>query len=72
MTTILSNEEKLNIVNQHIRNVEYLQYNAQLDLIEANAVSSPDSAAISEINGRLSEIQNKLDALNEEKASLTE
>jgi hypothetical protein len=68
--TVLTDEEKINIVNQHIRNVEFAAYNADLDLIEANAVSSPDAQVIAEINARKTEINAKLTALNAEKASL--
>ena len=50
MTTTLSNEEKLNIVNQHIKSVDYTIYGYELDLIQANAVSSPDAAQIAAIN----------------------
>jgi hypothetical protein len=66
----LTNEEKINIINQHIRNIEFAAYNADLDLIEANAVSSPDTNLVSEINLRKSEINAKLSALNAEKTSL--
>lgn len=68
--TVLTDEEKINIVNQHIRNVEFAAYNADLDLIEANAVSSPDADIIAEINARKTAISAKLTALNAEKASL--
>jgi hypothetical protein len=70
--TVLTDEEKINIVNQHIRNVEFALYNAELDLIEANAVSSTDASVIAEINARKASIDAKLTALNAEKASLQE
>jgi hypothetical protein len=71
MSTSLTNEEKLNIVNQHIKSVDYAIYGCELDLIEANAASSPDTAQIAALNARLSEANAKKNALVEEKESLT-
>lgn len=68
--SVLTNEEKINIVNQHIRNIEFAAYNAELDLIEANAVSSADADIIADINDRKTAIDLKLAALSAEKASL--
>ena len=71
MTTSLSNEEKINIVNQHIKSVDYSIYGYELDLFQANAVSSPDAAQIAAINSRISEANTKKTALVLEKDSLT-
>jgi hypothetical protein len=71
MPTTLTNEEKLNIVNQHIKSVDYTIYGYELDLIQANAVSSPDAAQIAAINSRISEANAKKTALVSEKDSLT-
>lgn len=70
MPESLTNEEKINIVNQHIRTIEFASYNADLDLIEANAVSPTDASVIAEINARKTSIDAKLTALNAEKTSL--
>jgi hypothetical protein len=70
MPESLTNEEKINIVNQHIRTIEFASYNADLDLIEANAISSTDASVIAEINARKASIDAKLTALNAEKTSL--
>jgi hypothetical protein len=71
MTTTLSNEEKLNIVNQHIKSLDYAVYGYELDLIQANAVSSPEASQIASINLRVSEVNAKRAALISEKNSLT-
>jgi hypothetical protein len=71
MTIELTNEEKLTIVNQHIKSVEYSLYGHQLDLIQANAVSSPDAGQVSAINGRIAESNAIKAALVIEKNSLT-
>jgi hypothetical protein len=72
MPTTLTNEEKLNLVNQHIKSVDYAVYGYELDLIQANAVASPDTAQIAAINSRISESNAKRLALVAEKDSLTE
>jgi hypothetical protein len=71
MTTTLTNEEKLSIVNQHIKSVDYSLYGHELDLIQANAASSPDAAQVSAINARMAEANAKKAALFTEKNSLT-
>ena len=70
MTTALTNEEKLSILDQHIKSVEYAIYGAELDLIEAQAVSSPDSSLISGINERLANANSKKTALLSERDDL--
>ena len=69
--TTLTNEEKLNIVNQHIKSVEYSIYGHELDLIQANAVASPDAGQITAINARITESNAVKAALVTEKNSLT-
>ena len=72
MTTLLTNEEKLNVVNQHIKSVEYSLYGHQLDLIQANALSLPDAGQISAINTRIADATAVRTALIAERDSLTE
>jgi CII-binding regulator of phage lambda lysogenization HflD len=69
--TILTNEDKISIVNQHKKNVEYSKYNLQVSLIEENAVTSPDQDAIDALNDKITEINKKLTALDAELASLS-
>ena len=70
--TTLTNEEKLSIVNQHIKSIDYILYGYQLELMQANAVSLPDAGQISAINARIAESNAKRTALVTEKDSLTE
>lgn len=69
---MLSNTEKADIVNQHIRSIEYSLYNAELDKVEANAVSDIDLNLIDSINERIANLNLKLSALEAEKAKLAE
>lgn len=70
MTIELTNDEKISIIDQHIKSVEYALYGAQLDLIEAEAVSSPDASSISGINDRIANATSKKTALLAERADL--
>jgi type I restriction-modification system DNA methylase subunit len=69
--TILTNEDKISIINQHKKNVEYSKYNLQVSLIEENAVTSPDQDAIDALNNKISEIDKKITALDAEISSLS-
>jgi hypothetical protein len=69
MTSKLTNEEKISIINQHIRNLEFAKYNAELDILTAN-VSSVLPEIILEIENRKSVVLAKISALETEKESL--
>jgi hypothetical protein len=69
--TTLSNEDKISIINQHKRNVEYSKYNLTVSLIEENAVLSPDQEAIASLNDKIADHDKKLSALNAEINSLS-
>lgn len=71
MAIELTNEEKLNIVNQHIKSVDYNIYGLQLDLLEAQAVDAPDQTQISSLNGRISSANSRRTVLVTERNSLT-
>lgn len=70
--TTLSNTDKIAIVDQKIKNLEYQQYSYTLDLQLENASSAPDQDDISSINSKLLDISTKLDILNSEKSTLEE
>jgi hypothetical protein len=68
--SLLTNADKLNLVNQHIKSLDFQVYNSQLDLIEANAESPVNSENISIINARLTALNAKRTALAAEAATL--
>jgi hypothetical protein len=68
--TLLTNADKLNIVNQHMKSIDFQTYNLELDLIEANAVSTPDEPVISGIENRIEDLNSKKAALAVERANL--
>ncbi len=69
---MLTNSDKIVIVEQKIKNLAYQKYGIELDLQLENAVSSPDEENLASINARLADTNAKLDVLNTEKASLEE
>jgi hypothetical protein len=68
--TLLTNADKLNIVNQHIKSIDFQLYNLELDLIEANADSPVNSESVSTITGRINVLNTKRTALESEAATL--
>jgi hypothetical protein len=71
MTIELTYEEKLGIVDQHIKSVDYAIYGLQLDLLEIQATANPDASQVLNINTRITAATAKRVALVEEKDSLT-
>jgi hypothetical protein len=71
MTIELTNEEKLGLIAQHIKSVDYSIYGLQLDLLELQAVPNADASQVSNINSRITLLNTKRAALVEEKDSLT-
>jgi len=71
MTIELTYEEKLGIVDQHIKSVDYGIYGLQLDLLEIQATANPDASQVLNINTRITAATAKRAALVEEKDSLT-
>lgn len=66
----LTNEEKIGIIDQHIKNVEYNKFNLEISLVEENSVGS-DTTVISSLNAQIDALETKLAALQAEKANLT-
>jgi hypothetical protein len=71
MTSTLSNEEKLNIVNQHIKSIDFSIYGLQLDLMESQAIDTPDPIQVSSTSGRIASANSRRAVLVEERDSLT-
>ena len=71
MSTTLTNEEKIAIVSQHLKNVEYSLYNLALSLIEENSVSSTDADKISSLNSQIADLNLQKTALTTELSTLS-
>ena len=72
MTTLLTNADKLNIVNQHMKSIDFQMYNFQLDLIEANSESPVNSETVSNITSKINALTAKRTALESEAEGLEE
>jgi hypothetical protein len=72
ITTTLTNADKLNIVNQHLKGVEFAIYGLELDLIVENATLSPSEDSVTSITNRLNSLALKRTALLEEAEPLSE
>jgi len=70
MTTTLTNEEKIGIIDMHLKSIDYTLYGLELDLAEANAVSNPDTDLISSITTRKAAATAKRNVLIAEKETL--
>jgi len=68
--TTLDKEDKVAIINQHKRNIEYSKYNLEVSLITENAVLNPDETNIDSINEKIADLDRKLSVLDAEIASL--
>lgn len=71
MTVELTVDEKLSIIDQHIKQMQYSIYGAELDLVEANAIVDIDQTVITSITDRIASATAKRDALVLTRASLT-
>jgi len=70
MTILLTPEEKLQIVEQHLKTVLFSEYNIHLSLIEANAASTPNQSNIDSLNAQTTDIAAQKAALLKEINSL--
>jgi hypothetical protein len=66
----LTKEEKIAIIGQHIKNLENSKYNIELSIIEEGSISSPNLAALANLNDQIQVITTKISALNSEKTKL--
>jgi len=67
----LTAEEKVAIINSHIKNIAINQYNIELNLIEENAKSKPDATVasgysdqISQMSGQIAALQSQINTLS--------
>lgn len=66
----LSNEEKIEILKNHVRNYEYAQYNLEVEIIAEQASSNSDSMRVLDLQSQIDEINSKQQALEDEIARL--
>jgi hypothetical protein len=71
MTYELTVQEKTDLINTHLKNLEYNKYNLELSLIEENSLEAPSSTVISSINEQIENLSAKKSALLTELDELT-
>lgn len=67
---MLTKEEKVNIINAHIKNLSYSRYNLEIDTVQENAKSSPEQSVLDSISAQIVQIDAQITALNTEKAEV--
>jgi hypothetical protein len=70
MVYTLTKEEKIDIINQHLKNLEYSKYNSEISLIEETSAPEPQAILIDEIQGQIDSINAKISALLSEISAL--
>lgn len=66
MSYELSAAEKITIISQHLKNLEYSRYNLEISLIEESADISPDDSELEKIKLNISRVAAKIAALEKE------
>ena len=72
MSTVLTNEDKIAIIDQKIRNEEYVSYSITLDLLAENAVVDKNTDRIADYNKTKTASQAKIAALTAAKTELAQ
>jgi len=71
MTYELTNAEKISIIDQHLKNLEYSKYNLQVSMLELTSGSNPKQESIADTQAQIDSIVAQQTALNAEVVSLT-
>ena len=71
MTYELTNAEKISIIDQHLKNLEYNRYNLQVSILELTSATNLKQESIDDIQAQIDSIVAQQTALNAEVTSLT-
>jgi hypothetical protein len=66
--SFVTNEEKLVLINDRIKTLQYFLFEVELGLAEENAGSSPRPEKIAELNDQMADLESKIDAMKAKKA----
>jgi hypothetical protein len=66
MTTLLSNEEKAGIINQHLKNLHYNKFNIEISIVEETAKTTPEAEVLANLNTQLADFDSRIEALEAE------
>lgn len=70
MAYVLTNEEKIGIVEQHLRNLEYSKFNVSISLIEESSITPVKQDLIDDLEKQIADINAKIESLVAELATL--
>lgn len=70
MTTILTNQNKIAIIESHMTNIAQNKYNSELALIEENARLNKEESVIAKLQQTVSDSESQIAALQAEKDKL--
>ena len=71
MSAQLSNEDKVSIIQTHMKNLQYSKFNLEISVVEESAKKEPGDLAIASLNTQLDDIQKQLTALQQELDKVT-
>lgn len=63
---VLSKEEKIQVIEQHSKNLEFNMYNLTLSILEESSIENKDQEAIDSLQSQLSNVNAKISALQSE------
>jgi hypothetical protein len=73
MTEIgLTNEDKIGVIMSHMKNLQFNKYNAEITIVEENAIASPSADNIARANSTIENADLQIAALEAQIAALTE
>lgn len=73
MTEIgLTNEDKIGVITSHIKNLQFNKYNAEISIIEENAIGSPSADNIARANSTIANAELQIAALEAQMSALSE
>jgi hypothetical protein len=70
MSSELTLEEKIGIIDQHLKNLSQNKYNLFLTTLQLNAVDAADKLEIKRIEDEIDSINSKINVLEQEKTTL--
>lgn len=66
----LTAEEKIAVIDSHIRNILHNKFNAELSIIEQNATATPSVANLEAANAQIAQAEAQIVALQAQRTAL--
>jgi hypothetical protein len=72
MSIELTSQEKIQIIDNHIKNLKLNKYNLDLSILEESNIEDPSSEKIDKLNQEVSDTNNRISILEAEKLKIEE